>query len=704
MALVPIERQVNVATVAARLRQQMGLKDAATKEASEFATAAEGLLATTALQPESPLAAENLTGTIDPARIPVLPGNEHVVSSAGIAALTAEQQAVVLRGSIVTTTDGRRWVYTGSGSKVSEASYIVLADVTPDWSAVSGKPTFGDAATRNIGTTAGTVAAGDDERIVNAMQPAVYDPEGVGANAFDSANQGFTSTAPLAAPRIVRDKLMDMPFVEDWGAVANDSNDHRASIQAAMDAERRVFFRDGTYIVDGALYLPTKQQLHGFGPANTDSLSVSGAPKIRFVGSHETVSCFMNQDPLNPITHGGFFGLSIRCEGDYDYIFDLVETVGWTWEKVAARAIGLNTGGIRSAKLDPANPSWVNRILSSDIHLPDASVKRPLDADWSDTVIETAHLTGGIGSIDRGFGTKYIGCNIERSSGAGLTFKKQTAAKSGIVMGSFIDANKDYGILVDCDDDTFLADNQRFLVINLIGNTFRTINPSSGSGEQGIADIAFRTNTGQVYRGGMICGNSYNTRSALVRYSIPSASFIDYTVMDNEYDYTVGQFNPEVQGGSYSAGPRGVRIPKGPLVARSNRVIRSETSVAGFFGGEDDTGAGIAVGAKSGQPYIAATVDSSGTARDLRVYTGGVHRLSVAADGSWLRAITDLALSLGTSTARFFAGYFGRLYLVDGISAPSTLAGHASIYIDSADGDLKVKFGDGTVKTIITDT
>lgn len=170
MALVPIERQVNVATVAARLRQQMGLKDAATKEASEFATAAEGLLATTALQPESPLAAGNLTGTIDLARIPVMPGNEQIVSSAGIAALTTEQQAVVLRGSIVTTTDGRRWVYTGSGSKISEASYIVLADVTPDWSAVSGKPTFGDAAAKNTGTTAGTVAAGDDERIVNAVQ------------------------------------------------------------------------------------------------------------------------------------------------------------------------------------------------------------------------------------------------------------------------------------------------------------------------------------------------------------------------------------------------------------------------------------------------------------------------------------------------------------------------------------------------------
>jgi hypothetical protein len=42
--------------------------------------------------------------------------------------------------------------------------------------------------------------------------------------------------------------------------------------------------------------------------------------------------------------------------------------------------------------------------------------------------------------------------------------------------------------------------------------------------------------------------------------------------------------------------------------------------------------------------------------------------------------------------------------LRDGITTPVTLAGTAYIYVDSADGDLKVKFGDGTVKTIVTDT
>jgi len=44
------------------------------------------------------------------------------------------------------------------------------------------------------------------------------------------------------------------------------------------------------------------------------------------------------------------------------------------------------------------------------------------------------------------------------------------------------------------------------------------------------------------------------------------------------------------------------------------------------------------------------------------------------------------------------------LSLTDGITAPSATVGQAIIYVDSADGDLKVRFGDGTIKTIVVDT
>jgi len=38
------------------------------------------------------------------------------------------------------------------------------------------------------------------------------------------------------------------------------------------------------------------------------------------------------------------------------------------------------------------------------------------------------------------------------------------------------------------------------------------------------------------------------------------------------------------------------------------------------------------------------------------------------------------------------------------VGEPATVASKAFIYVDNADGDLKVKFGDGTVKTLTTDT
>ena len=46
----------------------------------------------------------------------------------------------------------------------------------------------------------------------------------------------------------------------------------------------------------------------------------------------------------------------------------------------------------------------------------------------------------------------------------------------------------------------------------------------------------------------------------------------------------------------------------------------------------------------------------------------------------------------------------GVLSIVDGMAAPSAAAGRALLFIDSADGDFKIIFADGTTKTIVTDT
>ena len=93
-------------------------------------------------QKSDTIPSSRLTGVIDIARIPVLPSQLQFVSSGGLANLTTAQQNGIGRGSIVTTTDGFRYVYSGSGSKTLAASYTVLADITPAWDSVTDKPPY----------------------------------------------------------------------------------------------------------------------------------------------------------------------------------------------------------------------------------------------------------------------------------------------------------------------------------------------------------------------------------------------------------------------------------------------------------------------------------------------------------------------------------------------------------------------------------
>ncbi|MGA0530643.1 hypothetical protein [Hansschlegelia sp. KR7-227] len=60
--------------------------------------------------------------------------------------------------------------------------------------------------------------------------------------------------------------------------------------------------------------------------------------------------------------------------------------------------------------------------------------------------------------------------------------------------------------------------------------------------------------------------------------------------------------------------------------------------------------------------------------------------------------------SLGALGASWSTTWTNTLSLFDGIAAPAAVAGRAQLFVDAADGDLKIIYGDGTTKTIVVDT
>ena len=96
--------------------------------------------------------------------------------------------------------------------------------------------------------------------------------------------------------------------------------------------------------------------------------------------------------------------------------------------------------------------------------------------------------------------------------------------------------------------------------------------------------------------------------------------------------------------------------------------------------------------------------DNSGNLQAEIIFaTHNINRWKITGAGQFA-PYTDLNYNLGTSTLRLSNIYTKKISLIDGITAPSATADNAQIFVDIADGDLKVVFGDGTIKTIIVDT
>jgi len=134
----------------------------------------------------------------------------------------------------------------------------------------------------------------------------------------------------------------------------------------------------------------------------------------------------------------------------------------------------------------------------------------------------------------------------------------------------------------------------------------------------------------------------------------------------------------------FSLSGAGIVISNSDLISRPNGVL--------YFSGYG----GLHSGGADGLVYFA---DQAGTGF-TRLGFGSV---SSASNPSLARNSAALETKLSDNSA-YAQHNMSLLGIVDGVTAPSATVGLAKIYVDTADGDLKVIFGDGTIKTIVVDT
>lgn len=93
-----------------------------------------------------------------------------------------------------------------------------------------------------------------------------------------------------------------------------------------------------------------------------------------------------------------------------------------------------------------------------------------------------------------------------------------------------------------------------------------------------------------------------------------------------------------------------------------------------------------------------------GSSSTIIGFSAGVANAATTVGFSYGGTANHVALGNGGAADATGTLMLGVTSLVDGVAAPGATSGRAKIYVDTADGDLKVIFGDGTIKTIVVDT
>jgi hypothetical protein len=300
-------------------------------------------------------------------------------------------------------------------------------------------------------------------------------------------------------------------------------------------------------------------------------------------------------------------------------------------------------------------------------------------------------LVGGSTDISGSGGLKVFGTTASTSTSSGaLVVGNGTSGGLGVGGAASIGGP----ILVGTSSDVY---------VSRVGTGILDIRSASSPGTTARLDVTGTTSAGVGFRQSGARDWFISAESNELRVSCLTAASIfafnsgtPVAMRDTTASTSTSSGALVVSGGVGVAGA----IYAGGLLSSSATTSLDGLPTAGIFGGTKRVALGYNT---SGDYGFVACADSGTTWKELHLNPlGGLVKVpqSTASNDAYTGAFV-VGGGVGAAGAVNAGTFFG---LVDGVTAPATGSGYARIYVDSADGDLKVKFGDGTVKTIATDS
>ena len=533
--------------------------------------------------------------------------------------------------------------------------------------------------------------SGNENRVLSTT-------DGVNFTFIDTADLAFTSTEAGAVSRDIDAKLSEAVSVEDFGAAGDGSTDDLAAFTAAIATGKPIrLVPNTTYAVNT---VPAFNNSVVFGNGST-LLVATGTQTYTAAITFEAIigSLEIKGAPTDAsVVTGGVNDNTVV--GDWDISFT---TPGLGTSDVAAGEYAVYCG---SSSLAMGNRQWLGAREVVGVTTGFVTLKNtfsgeaptssstsysydPTHANALIVVIPTQlHFNNSTDGIIVEQGTLKLNNIIVRGN--------QGASTKGVTIGPLAELVVD---AVDVGNRPSVAIANFATGLSVVGgyanlqatvvsnNSIDGIDVASGgtvqfsttlTGTDLVSTVSNNNVNIDAANGSVVsfassaftscCAGNLNIRaSSNATVSVSSTKLVQNTgataLLANQ-NGTILANSAEVVKGSY--GIRGRRLG---LVYADSITIGDTTTAA--------------LSAEQGASVYAASVTSVNNTSLYSVQAGG---------------------QIVNASEQVLSSNYSYLSLVDGVTVPSTTSGTAFLYVDSSDGDLKVKFGDGTVKTIATDT